>query len=152
MELWGCHGGASETAKKSKESNRSVFNQSVLFNLIYVLVLDTLCLNKDFLWLKKLDRHCIKKFGLNLSQWGAGPGLDPGHCIPLLKSLQWLPVNFNIKYILFHHGMYILADLILVYFFSLFPALQSSSCPEDYPHVMYYTCSVHLLLPGKVNR
>ena len=40
-----------------KEPNRQVFNQSALFYLIYVLVLDTLCLNKGFYLAEQLDRN-----------------------------------------------------------------------------------------------
>lgn len=53
--------GPERLLQRAKGTNKRVFNQSVLFYLIYVLVLDTLCLNKGFVGAKKnLDRNCMK--------------------------------------------------------------------------------------------
>jgi hypothetical protein len=71
-----------------------------------------------FFFQKQLDRNCIKQFDLSPSQRGPGPGLDSSPFIPLLKSLQWLLVNFKTKSEFFHHSMHILTDLTLIHSFN----------------------------------
>lgn len=127
-----------------KGPNRQVFNQSALFYLIYVLVLDTLCLNRLLFgynnWIEIESNNLTKSYSVE-----AEPGLNLSHFILSLKSFQWLSVNFKIKYILlamvFTFLLIWLLSISLAYFLlcSLLNALKilhrhcfiSGNCPNN---------------------